>query len=145
MKGSISDYWAPFLFCAVSIAVGTASHIVKERKRLKTKNSYFSTAKEAEETYATMEGKKQKSFSYGTVVFVPEKKEVDFGQPVWPPAFHKKESSPRVLFVSTWTTGKLALPGGRAKNKVNIHTHIYTPRTHPDIIPLPFLISYLKG
>lgn len=117
----VSDYYAPFLFFAVSIAVGTAQYVLKERKRLKTKNSFFATATEAEEFYVNTQGKKQKSFSYGTVIFMPEKDAVDFGQPVWPPAFHKKTSSPRVLFVSTWTTGKLALPGGRAKNKVS-HT-----------------------
>ena len=135
MKGRIvTDYYALFLFFGITIAVGTASSVLKERKRLKVKNSYFSTVMEAEEFYAKMQGKKQKSFSYGTVIFVPEKTEVDFGPAVWPPVFHKKDSSPRVLFVSTWTTGKLALPGGRANNKVRIHTMSYTNRYTSHII-----------
>ena len=127
MKESITKYYAPFLFFAVSVTVASAATALKA-KRMKTKNTYFPSAMDAEESYAKMQGKKQKSFSYGTVIFVPTKKEVDFGQPVWPPAFHKKESSPRVLFVSTWTTGKLALPGGRAKNKVHIHTMPFISR-----------------
>ena len=145
MKGKIvTDYYAPFLFFAITIAVGTASRVLKERKRMKIQNSYFSTATEAEEVYAKLHGKKQKSFSYGTIIFMPEKEEVDFGQPVWPPAFHKKDSSPRVLLVSTWTTGKLALPGGRAKNKVSHTTVIHVSR-HTSSFHSPSHIVTLKG
>jgi 8-oxo-dGTP pyrophosphatase MutT (NUDIX family) len=40
---------------------------------------------------------------------------IDFGISSWPPKYEKKEVCPRILLVSTWTDGKLGLPGGGVK------------------------------
>jgi 8-oxo-dGTP pyrophosphatase MutT (NUDIX family) len=115
-----------YLFGATATAVVciVVAMVLKSKlKRMQTIVSYYRSAKEAESAFAASEGKKQKTFAYGTVVYLPPKSKVtvDFGSAkVWPPVYKKKDSSPRVLLVSTWTTGKLALPGGGAKKNESV-------------------------
>ena len=107
-----------YLFASLLVVHQAYSLVFKARK-LRTTNTFYADSGEAEAAYSKTVGNKQKSFAYGTVIYVPPSNvAIDFGSAkVWPPAFHKKDSSPRVLLVSTWTTAKLALVGGRAKNK----------------------------
>jgi 8-oxo-dGTP pyrophosphatase MutT (NUDIX family) len=114
-----------YLFGATAMAVVCIVLAILSKskpKRMQTVFNYYQSAKEAESAFAASEGKKQKTFAYGTVVYVPSQSKVavDFGSAVWPPVYQKKDSSPRVLLVSTWTTGKLALPGGGAKKNESV-------------------------
>lgn len=56
-----------------------------------------------------------KATCYSTVIYSPAAPLVDFGIPTWPPTLFKKDLSPRMLFVSTWTDGRWGFVGGGAK------------------------------
>lgn len=60
-----------------------------------------------------------KHSSYGTVVFLPQPFTVDFGVAPWPPVHLKKDVSPRVLLISTWTDNKFGFVGGNQKKGEN--------------------------
>jgi 8-oxo-dGTP pyrophosphatase MutT (NUDIX family) len=58
---------------------------------------------------------KLKAVCYSTVIYMPPTPAIDFGLPTWPPTLFKKELSPRVLLVSTWTDARWGLIGGNCK------------------------------
>ena len=67
--------------------------------------------------YASMEALRRhhrplhhKFSSFGTIIYLPETCEVDFGREVWPqPPNVKKSKCPRVLLVSTVTASSTSL------------------------------------
>jgi 8-oxo-dGTP pyrophosphatase MutT (NUDIX family) len=52
---------------------------------------------------------------YSTIIYTPPNPMVNFGIPTWPPTLLKKDVSPRVLLVSTWTDNRWGFIGGGAK------------------------------
>ena len=57
--------------------------------------------------------RKGKSFSYGTVIYMPPDPVIDFGVSPYPPIFSKNVVSPRVLLVSTWVDARFGFVGGK--------------------------------
>lgn len=53
--------------------------------------------------------------AYATVVYMPPAPRVDFGLPSWPPSLLKRDLSPRMMLVSTWTDGRWGFIGGGAR------------------------------
>jgi 8-oxo-dGTP pyrophosphatase MutT (NUDIX family) len=68
-----------------------------------------------EEAVQAQKLSKLKGVCYATLIYLPPQPAVDFGLPTWPPTMLKKELSPRVLLVSTWTDGRWGFIGGGCK------------------------------